>query len=91
MGHTLGLCQDGRKVMVVTRLHAFDLTGIHILLILQEHGIIDGVERHIVEHLCRFHGKVLGTHLQVFFTCLQLLHRHHGLTALLHREEVHHR
>ena len=90
MSHALSLCQYCCQVVVITRLHTLNLTRIHIFLILQEYGVINTVERHIVQHLSRFHHQVLGTHLQVFLTCLQLLHGYYRLTTLLHRQEVNH-
>ena len=76
--------------MIVARLHPRYLAGIHILLILQEYGIVDRLQRHVIKHLSRLHHQVLGTHLQVLVASLQLLHGHHGLTAFLHRQEVNH-
>ena len=91
VGDALGLCEYRRQVVIVARLHTFYLACIHIFLILQEHGIVDTVKRHVVEHLSRLHHQVLGTHLQILVASLQLLHGHHSLTTLFHREEVDHR
>ena len=90
MRDSLGLRQDGRQVVVITRLHTSNLSSVHILLILQEHRIINGTERLVVEHLGTLHHQVLGAHREVFIASLQFLQRHHGLTALAHRQEVDH-
>ena len=90
MGDTLRLGEDGGEVVVVAWLHAFYLAGIHILLVLQVNGIIDGAERLVVEHFGTLHHQLLGTHLQVLVASLQLLHGHHGLATLLHRQEIDH-
>ena len=90
MGDALGLCQDGCQVVIVARRHTLYLAGIHIFLVLQEHRVIHRVQRHIVEHLGTLHHQVLGTHLQVFVTGLQFLHRYHSLATLLHRHEIDH-
>ena len=91
MGDALGLRENRCQVVVVAWLYTFDLASIYIFLILQEHGIVHRVERHVVEHLSALHRQVLCTHLQVLIACLQLLHRYYRLTALLHRQEVNHR
>ena len=86
----LGLREDCRQIVIVARLHTRNLTCIHIFLVLQEDGIIHRVERHIVEHLGTLHDEILGTHLQVFFAGLHLLHGYHCLATLLHRVEIEH-
>ena len=91
MGDALGLRKYGCEVMIVTRFHTLYLTCINILLILQEHRVVNGVQRHIVEHLGTLHHQVLGTHLQVIIAGLQLFHCHHCFTTLLHGEEINHR
>ena len=90
MGDALGLGEDGGEVVVVAGLHAGYLAGIDILLVLQVDGVVDRIERHVVEHLCALHHQILGTHLQVLVARLEFLHGHHGLAALLHGEEVDH-
>ena len=90
VGDALGFGEDGRQVVVVARLYAGYLACIHVLLVLQEDGVVNRVKRHVVEHLRTLHHEVLGTHLQVFVASLQLLHGHHGLAALLHGEEIDH-
>ena len=90
MGHGLRLGEDGSQVVVVARLDTRNLAGVNILLILQEDGIVDRRERLVVDHLGRLHHQLLGAHRQVFAACLQFLHRHDGLAALLHGHEVDH-
>ena len=91
MGDTFRLCEDCRQIVIITRFYTRNLTRIHIFLILQEHGIIHSIQRHIIEHLCTLHDEILGTHLQVLFAGFHLLHRYHRLAALLHRVEIEHR
>ena len=91
VSNTLGFRQDSRQVMIVAWLHTFDLASIHILLILQINRVIDRTQRFVVEHLSRLYHQVFGTHLQVFLTGFQFLHRHHRLATLLHRQEIDHR
>ena len=44
VGHTLGLCEYRRQVVIVARLHTLNLAGIHIFLILQEDGVANGFQ-----------------------------------------------
>ena len=90
VGDALRLGKDGGEVVVVAWLHTGNLAGIHIFLVLQIDRVVDRRKRLVVEHLGALHHQVLGTHLQVFFSCLQFLHSHHRLTTLSHGEEVDH-
>ena len=90
VGRGLGLGEDGRQVVIVAGLHALNLTGIHVLAILQVDGIVNGRERLVVQHLGTLHHQVLAAHLHVLLSGLQLLHLHHSFAALAHRVEVVH-
>ena len=91
MRDALRLRQDGRQVVIITWFHTWNLASIHILLILQIDRVIHRTQRHIVQHLRTLHHQILRTHRQILITSLQLLHRHHSLTTLLHRQEINHR
>ena len=90
MCHCLRLRQNGSQVMVIAWFHTRDFPCIHILLVLQIDGVVNRAKRLIIEHFSTLHHQVLRTHLQVFITCLEFLHSHHGLTALLHGHEIYH-
>ena len=90
MGDTLCLGQYSCQPLVVARFHAGYLSCIHIFLILQVDGVVNRTEGFVVEHLGTLDNQLLGTHLQVFIAGLQLLHGHHGFTALFHSEEIDH-
>ena len=90
VGDAFRLGQDGCQMVVVARSHTLNAACIYIFLILEVDGVVDRVERHIVEHLGTLHHQVLGTHLQVVVARGELLHGHHGLAALFHGEEVDH-
>ena len=45
VGHGLGLCQNGRQVVIVARLDSRNETCVDILLVLEKDGIIHGAKR----------------------------------------------
>ena len=77
--------------MIVTWLHTLDLTGIHVLLVLEIDWVIDRSEREIVKHLGALDHQVFLTHGDVGFAGLQLLESNYRLATLLHCKEVKHR
>ena len=46
--------------MVIARLNALDASGINILLVFLEYRIINGFQRHIVEHLSALYHQILA-------------------------------
>ena len=90
MGDGLRLGEHRREIVIVARLHTRHLSCIDILFILKIDGIVDRCKREIVEHLGRLHHQVFLAHTNVLGRCLQFLHGHHGLAALLHGVEINH-
>ena len=84
------LGENGCEIVVVARLNAFNLSCVNIFFILQEHRVVDGTKRLVVEHLSAFHHEIFSAHLDVFVAGLELFHGYDGLAALLHGKEVYH-
>lgn len=86
----LGLGEDSREIMVVAFGYAVNTTCIHILLIVQIDGVVDTLQRQIVEHLRTLYLEILIGHRHVVLVGFQLFQSDDGLAALLHGLEINH-
>ena len=86
----LGLGEDSREIVVVAFGYAVNTTCIHILLIVQIDGVVDTLQRQIVEHLRTLYLEILIGHRHVVLVGFQLFQSDDGLAALLHGLEINH-
>ena len=87
----LGLGEDSREIVIVAFGYAADTACIHIVLIVEKDGVVDTLQRQIVEHLRTLYLEILIGHRHVVLLGFQLFQSHDSLAALFHGLEINHR